>query len=345
MRANRPASPPAPARSLAWRPGEVDELVAPALRSALGRLAHPVRTIAEYHFGWRDTDGAPADAGIGKMIRPALVLLSSRAAGGRDADAVPAAVAVELLHNFSLLHDDIMDGDRTRRHRPAAWTVYGVPRAVLAGDALLALSLDVLADRPARELSVLHRTLLDLVNGQAADISFEQRDDVSLAECEAMVRAKTGSLIACSCSLGAFAAGARAETAASLAEFGWQLGRAFQLIDDVLGIWGEPGRTGKSAYSDLAARKKTLPVAAALASDNAAARELAARYRSRRPLADSDLDRVASLVVQAGGRAWAEHQAAAALREATAALHRAHPAEGPARRLNDLADFITRRDH
>src|SRR5262245_55722612 len=136
LAAGRPAG-----EVLAWSRG----LVVPALRKAVDQLPESMRAIAQYHFGWCDEHGNPALENGGKSIRPALVLLAAEAVGGSAASAVPAAVAVELIHNFSLLHDDVMDGDETRRHRATAWTVYGVNAAILAGDALQALAVDVLA--------------------------------------------------------------------------------------------------------------------------------------------------------------------------------------------------------
>src|SRR5271155_2368471 len=160
------------------------DLVSPAIEAAIGRLTPDVHVVAAYHFGFADAEGNPAGGGSGKALRPALALLSARAAGAPPERAVPAALAVELVHNFSLLHDDIMDADTERRHRPTAWTVYGVGSAILAGDALLALAQDLLLEGPPPESVWASRCLSAavqrLIAGQGADLAFERRDNVSL---------------------------------------------------------------------------------------------------------------------------------------------------------------------
>ena len=233
--------------------------------------------IAGYHFGWRDERGRPVDtdgAG-GKSVRPALVLLAAKAVGGTRRTGPAAACAAELVHNFSLLHDDVMDRDLTRRHRPTSWTVFGSSAAILAGDALLTLAFDVLAGageraegRPGCARS--HRSCTTLVDGQSADISFEER----ARRRPRRVRADGGGQ-------DRLAAGRRVqprrdlrwwrpEQVDRLREFGEHVGLAFQFVDDLLGIWGDPGVTGKAVYSDLVNRKKSLPVVATLTSGTAA---------------------------------------------------------------------------
>ncbi len=221
------------------------------------------------------------------------MLLAAAAAGGSPREAVPAAVAVELVHNFSLLHDDVMDGDATRRHRPTAWRLFGIGAAILAGDALLTLALDVLAasGHPAsgQAMRMLSAAVQDLVEGQSSDVAFERRDEVGLAECERMAASKTAALIGCACALGALFGGGDPERVQRLRVFGEHVGLAYQHVDDLLGIWGDPAATGKPVYSDLRSRKKSLPVVFALTSDTAGGRELAALYRGRGPLPDEDL--------------------------------------------------------
>lgn len=254
--------------------------VEPALREAVGQLPPAVRRIAGYHFGWWDADGTPTgpDAAGGKAIRPALALLAAGACGGEPATALPAAVAVELVHNFSLVQDDVIDGDLTRRHRPTAWSVFGTGAAIVAGDALLAQAVEVLAGsgHPATQpaLRLLTTATLELIEGQHADLSFEQRTDVDLLECLRMAAGKSGALLGCACALGGTFGGGSAAQVTLLREFGEQLGVAFQLTDDLLGIWGNPERTGKPVYSDLRRRKKSLPLVAALTSGTAAGAEL-----------------------------------------------------------------------
>ncbi|MBT0771965.1 polyprenyl synthetase family protein [Kineosporia sp. J2-2] len=286
--------------------------VEPALRAALGRLPGRVRPVALYHYGWSDAEGRECDTGRGKALRPALTLLSAAAAGGdgagRDERVLAAAVAVDLVHNFSLVHDDVMDGDLTRRHRPTVWSVFGVGPAVLAGDALLTLALQTLAPAPAAAAAVAD-AVQELILGQIQDLALERRDSATLTECLAMAAAKTGALLGCSCALGALAAGAPDGRVRLLGRVGRDLGLAFQLTDDVLGIWGDPAVTGKPAGADLRARKKSLPVVAALASGTAAGRELARVYRSRQELGPDEVARAAALVREAGGRDWALERA------------------------------------
>ncbi|SEF36254.1 geranylgeranyl diphosphate synthase, type I [Amycolatopsis pretoriensis] len=322
---------------LAWSKGLVD----PALRVSAERLPDAMRRIAGYHFGWEDADGRPSSSDGGKALRPAMVLLCAEAAGGDPATAVPAAVAVELVHNFSLLHDDVMDGDTTRRHRPTAWTVFGTGPAVLAGDALLSVAFEQLSPEGAKLLS---QGVLDLLEGQAADVDFEQRDDVTAAECVRMANGKTAALIGAACQLGALLAG-RPDAVARFGEFGRSVGLAFQHVDDLLGIWGDPASTGKPVFSDLQNRKKSLPVVTALSSGTAAAAELAELYAGTDPFTDDELARAAVLVDEAGGRQWSQAQAAALVAKGLRELASVNPVPRPAAELAALARLITTRTH
>ncbi|MDT9688225.1 family 2 encapsulin nanocompartment cargo protein polyprenyl transferase [Streptomyces sp. P9(2023)] len=324
-------------------------VVNPQLRSTIDSLPGSIRRVAMYHFGWEQADGSPA-AGqqTGKAIRPALVLAATRALGGDPAPAVRAATAVELAHNFTLLHDDIMDEDPTRRHRPTAWTVFGIPDALMAGDAMLALALRLLAEdgHPASAAASarLAACVIELCAGQQADCAFERRGphEVTLDECVAMATAKTGALLGCACALGALYAGAGEEEVAAMDAFGREAGLAFQLIDDLIGIWGDPERTGKPAGADLAAHKKSLPVVAALASGTSAGKELAELY-ARTELDAAAVRAAADAVERAGGRDWAQTQAADRMARAVQQLSHAVPDLAAAGDLLALAEFVTRR--
>jgi geranylgeranyl diphosphate synthase type I len=344
---------PSAARLLAEARAEVE----PAYRAAVDGLPAEVRHVVGYHIGWWDADGQPT-ARTGKSVRPALVLACARAARRTDGPpdaAVAVAVVVELVHDFSLLHDDVMDGDPTRRHRPAAWKVFGASRAILAGDALQALAMNVICDTALRSPmgtsasttweKVLSRALLALCAGQSADLAFAERGEVTLAECLAMAEGKTGTLLGAACQLGAMAAGSRDPAASCYREFGRQLGLAFQLADDSLGIWGDPAVTGKPIGSDLRARKKSLPVVAALASGTAAGEHLALLYRREEELDDHAVARAARLVEQAGGRDWAADEARRRTAAALTALAQAEPDPDADADLRALAALMTRRDH
>ncbi|CCB77795.1 putative geranylgeranyl pyrophosphate synthetase [Includes: Dimethylallyltranstransferase; Geranyltranstransferase; Farnesyltranstransferase] [Streptantibioticus cattleyicolor NRRL 8057 = DSM 46488] len=323
--------------------------VDPVLRAAVASLPGSLRRIAGYHLGWLDAAGEADEAPSGKAIRPALVLAAAQALGGSARAAVTAAAAVELVHNFTLLHDDVMDRDPTRRHRPTAWAVFGSADAILAGDALHALALRLLAEdgHPAagRAAGRLAACVIELCDGQQADCAFERRPDVSLAECLAMAEAKTGALLGCACALGALYAGAGDEVADAMDAFGRQVGLAFQLIDDLIGIWGDPSVTGKPVGADLVARKKSLPVVAALRSATPAGRELAGLYRVERALTAEEVLRATDAVDRAGGRDWAQTQACDRMAEAIGHLSGAVPDGTAAGDLLALAELVTRRSH
>jgi len=323
-------------------------LTIPALREVVARLHPRLRHVVEYHRGWVDADGNPVAGGGGKLVRPALALLSAEAAGAPAEVGLPAAVAVELVHDFSLLHDDVMDGDTERRHRPTAWTVFGIDGAILAGDALLSLATQVLLEvegEPGRKAATILGTgVHELVRGQAEDLLFEDRTDVTVADTLAMEDGKTGALLACSASLGAVLAGAPQNVVDGLAEFGSRLGTAFQLIDDLLGIWGDPAVTGKPVLNDLQSRKKSVPVVVALEAGGADADELRAFLVSEGDRPTEELERVAALIERAGGRDWTTAEADRQLKTAGAVLRSLSLPPLAEAELLALARFVTERD-
>ncbi len=236
--------------------------VLPAMKVAIDRLHPRLRRMAGFSFGWCDVDGTrKRETGMsGKGIRQALAVLSAEAAGGSAEAAIPGAVAVELVHAFSLVHDDIMDGDEERRHRATLWKAYGIGPAVLTGDALLALAMETIAsirsEHAPAAMSHLATAVTDLACGQAQDIDFESRswtgaEAVGVDEYRAMVDEKTGSLLSCATAIGAVLTGAPAPVIRALALAGRHLGRVFQAVDDLLGIWGDPSITGKPVFNDL----------------------------------------------------------------------------------------------
>jgi geranylgeranyl diphosphate synthase type I len=240
-----------------------------------------------------------------------------------------------------------MDNDTERRHRPTAWTVFGVGPAILAGDALLALAQDLLLEddtlKGAWASRCLSAAVLRLIDGQGEDLAFEKRDDVTLAECLDMAGNKTAALMACACSIGAVHLGAPPTLAMALAGFGAHVGLAFQLTDDLLGIWGAPEITGKPVRADLRSRKKSLPVVAALNSGQPQAAELRALLTSVEPLTEGDLVRAADLIVAAGGKDWAEAEADTQLAKANESLASIDLAVDVQAELTAIAEFITAR--
>ncbi|MER2599014.1 MAG: polyprenyl synthetase family protein [Caldilineales bacterium] len=305
-----------------------------------------------YHMGWLDQAFAPVNISTGKRIRPLVCLLACEALHGDPAAALPAAAALELVHNFSLIHDDVEDDSPLRHHRATVWALWGVPQAINAGDALFTLARLALQRLPdtlpasvqLAAYAVFDRACLRLTEGQYLDMSFEQRLDVSVDEYLAMIGGKTAALLSASVEMGALLSGTDATARSHLTEFGYNLGVAFQIQDDILGIWGDEEVTGKSAASDILTRKKSLPVAHAL-HHPAVATAMRARYAQ--PITSADVPAVLALLEEAGSQAYARAQTEAAHSAALAALQRSGVvvADNPAGlALLELAETLLRRD-
>ncbi|MFC8226052.1 polyprenyl synthetase family protein [Streptomyces sp. NPDC057287] len=329
------------------------DLVRPSLSAAIARL-HPWHgEMAAFSLGWCGVGGTPTDRpSEGKGVRQALAVLCAEAVGVPGEKAVAGAVAVELIHTFSLMHDDIMDGDETRRQQETVWKAYGTGPAVLAGDALFALAVQTLAEVPgphtAAAVGRLSGTLNGLVRGQAEDLLFSARpwtgpEAVRTDEYRAMAELKTGTLLGCAAALGGLLGGAPARTVAALDRAGRHLGVAFQAIDDLLGIWGDPDVTGKPVHSDLRQRKKTFPVLAALTENSPRTGELAALLHSPVPLDEAGAVRAAALVESCGGRAATLGEARHHLDAARACLRSVSLAPQAAHEIDVLIGFLLHR--
>ena len=231
-------------------------VVEPALTEITLRLSPELRPVILHHL-----------SGGGKLVRPTLALLSAKAVGGDEKTGLVGALAIELVHNFSLIHDDIIDGDVERRHVPTVWAEFGVGPALIAGDGLLTLAFQLLLEEPTTERVNATRLLADatqaMIVGQAEDINSEHLSSLTLEECLRMEAGKTGALLACASSIGAVLAGADQATVRALSDYGQHLGLAFQAVDDILGVWGDPKVTGKPVGNDLRLRKKTLLISVA----------------------------------------------------------------------------------
>jgi geranylgeranyl diphosphate synthase type I len=301
-----------------------------------------------YHLGWADAAFSPCRTETGKHIRPVLCLLSCEACGGDWQQALPAAAGVELLHNFSLIHDDIEDRDRTRRGRPTLWALWGEAQAINAGDALFSLAQLALLRLPERGVpaattvtaqTLFNQACMALTGGQHLDLGFESRDTIPVAEYLAMIEGKTAALVACACELGALVAVAPDARRASLRAFGRHLGLAFQIRDDVLGVWGDPAITGKPAGSDIARRKKSLPILHGL-EQSAALRALFAQEK----LTEADVYRATELLEESGSRASAEGLAHEHHIQALAALEETSLPGRAASALHNLAQMLLNRE-
>jgi geranylgeranyl diphosphate synthase type I len=262
-----------------------------------------------YHLGWMNKEGRSIDTYAGKQIRPLLTLLSCQVVGEDWHNALPAAAAVELLHNFSLIHDDIEDNSPIRRGRPALWKIWGVPLSINAGDAMFALAhmallrlreVGVSTERVLTCAQIFEQTNLVLTSGQHLDMLFESRERVEVDDYLEMIVGKSAALIASSLQLGAVVGGASVEQVAYFEQFGRNLGIAFQIRDDILGIWGEADVMGKSAATDIVSRKKSLPVLFGLSQSD----QLRALY-AKDSFDSGDVDLVVGLLEDIGALDYA----------------------------------------
>jgi geranylgeranyl diphosphate synthase type I len=315
------------------------------LTRQVSRLAEPRTSIYHemltYHMGWSG-EGAGPEA-TGKRIRPLLVLLCAAASGGNWRDALPAAAAVELVHNFSLVHDDIQDNSDKRRGRPTVWVKWGVPQAINAGDGLFVLSNLAITDlgnhypaeKTLKAAQTLHQTCLDLTRGQYLDISYEKRNDLAEEDYWPMVMGKTAALLQGCCQIGAILGGGGEDAEKAYRNFGLALGLAFQIEDDILGIWGEEALTGKSTASDLLEGKKTLPVLAGLGKKG----RFATRWLAG-PITNADVSEVSQWLSDDGACDYAQEKATEWTQKALASLEAASPKGEAGAALRELSDKL-----
>lgn len=306
----------------------------------------PFHEMITYHMGWTGEGAGPEAAG--KRIRPLMLLLSTSGCGGDWQSALPAAGAIEFVHNFSLVHDDIQDNSNRRRGRPTTWVKWGAPMAINVGDALFVLSNQAImdlkesypADTVVRAAEILHNTCLELTRGQFLDMSYEERTDLGVDDYWPMVAGKTAALLSASCQIGSLLGGADEAKQDSYRSFGHYLGLAFQVQDDVLGIWGDEAITGKSAASDLIEGKNSLPVLAGLSARG----KFAERWKQG-PIRREEVEEVARLLVNEGGYETAYEASKQMTDLALLNLYEADPQGEAGEALYDLADKLIKREH
>lgn len=309
----------------------------------------PFYGMFQYHLGWVDTQFREVQLDTGKRLRPLLCLLSCEAVGGDWHPALPIAAAIELAHNFSLVHDDIEDVSDKRRGRAAVWKVWGLAQGLNAGDGMFVLArlaLDRLCERgiPVGKCSdislVFDLATLSLTQGQFLDLGFESRLDVTVDEYMTMIHGKTAALLSAATQIGAMLNTQDETIVDAFARFGENAGLAFQITDDILGIWGDPTLTGKSAATDILSRKKSLPAIYGLG-HSTALREL---YGQREPFTATEVARALELLDSAGARAYARAQADRFRNAALQALDETRIVNAATGKLREITDRMTRRE-
>lgn len=250
-------------RFLVSAPDAIEQEIKSIVFEDIGKSSPILFEVIQDHFGWNTT--VPTS---GKKMRPMLCLLAAQAGGLNWKKALPAAAAIEIIHNYSLIHDDIEDQDKIRHNRPTAWVKFGVPQAINAGDALLAAGInsvfrlenDFSEGQKELVLRKLIQAVIILTKGQSLDLENSFHQIISTSDYELMISEKTAALIKTSVSIGAILAGFSSEKIGRLEAYGNAVGMAFQIQDDWLGIWGDSKKTGKSTANDLLAHKMSLPV-------------------------------------------------------------------------------------
>ncbi|MCU0513683.1 MAG: polyprenyl synthetase family protein [Anaerolineae bacterium] len=296
-----------------------------------------------YALGWSDDNDVPYQHPTGKRLRPILLLLT---AGERWPEALPAAAAVEFLHNFSLIHDDVQDDSPTRHSRPTVWKVWGIPNAINAGDALFTASYAALASLsrtlPAEQVvglwHIFNATNLELTRGQHLDMRFEHQTGVPVEAYISMIKGKTAALLSACARMGALIGGSPAAALPHYAAFGLNIGIAFQIRDDILGIWGDPAVTGKSAATDIISRKKSFPVLYGLSHSS----DLAGLY-ARAQFSAEDVRQAVALLDAVQAKDYSRQQETIYYERAMNALHVAAPSAAVADGLRAFVDLLFQR--
>ena len=307
-------------------------------------------------MGWQEIDGTDSSAIGGKRMRPTLAMLAAEAVGGDLERATPIAVALEYVHNFSLIHDDLEDMDRMRHHRPTVWAVWGKSAAIISGNAMLKI-----ADRAVWKLrsvgvedsialeaeAELTQQYLKMMEGQYLDISFETEESVSVPQYLDMIERKTGALIEASIYLGGLvgpSSGPNRQKAVALKAIGHELGRIFQIRDDVLGIWGGK-ETGKPVGADIKRKKKALPAIHALnMSRGASASRIKDIFRTQDDLKEKDIHEVLEIMESLETQNYCQSMAAERWMDCKQMIKSLNLSGQTAKEFTELGEFLLIRE-
>ncbi|MBF8299314.1 MAG: polyprenyl synthetase [Dehalococcoidia bacterium] len=332
------------------------EAVDAGLKSALSEGDHPIFDMQRYHMGWLDKDFLPMSSNAGKAVRPTLCLFACEAVGGEWSHALPAAVSIELLHNFSLVHDDIQDGDTERRHRQTVWYLWGYSHGlntgtamhIVANQALPRLGATALSPELVLEVSrILTQASMEMIEGQALDVRFERTPRVSSNDYLVMIEKKTGALLEASLRIGATIGTGDTTLVKEMSAFGHSIGRLFQVRDDILGVWGKAEDTGKPAASDLHRRKKSLPVVHALenAGINASGKKFADIYRTKDALSGTDIEALLMIMDEFGTFSFCHGLAQREAEKALQTLRQSPLSPWAKQQGGDLVEFLLEREY
>jgi geranylgeranyl diphosphate synthase type I len=349
--AKTPGGPALPAMFARYRDRVEQEL----FRSVPSAEDGALYTLLRYHLGWVDRHGTPAEfpTSQGKVLRPTLCLFACEALEGDLSWALPTAASLELIHNFSLIHDDIQDRDLERRHQPTVWSIWGIPKALVAGNALQSAGdaalldisrLDVAPQAALKVSRLLTESYLEMIQGQCLDLAFESSTTIGTQDYLQMIACKTGALIRTGLEIGASLATDDPATLAAFSRFGGSLGRVFQIRDDYLGIWGDTHLTGKPEVSDIRRRKKSYPVVFALERAEGQSRHDLLRVYSQEELDEEDVYRVQAILEEVGAREHTQSLVETSAQEALAALEYISLAPWAEGEAEALVDFLARRE-
>jgi geranylgeranyl diphosphate synthase type I len=323
------------------------------LKAIVGSSPSEFYQMMRYHLGWVDESGNPLNSNTGKLLRPKLCLIACQAVGGNWQSALPAAAVLELVHNFSLIHDDIEDQSDYRRHRRTVWNIWGQAQAINVGDGMYSLSrlgLQRLSstgytlEKVLSVIQLMDQACVRLCEGQYSDMCFEGRYDVSVDEYLEMIGKKTANLISCSLNIGAVLGTDDKTVAQNFEQFGWKLGLAFQIQDDILGIWGAEDKTGKST-SDIAQRKKSLPVIYGIASADSGCANLIRDMYDQETIDNDAVSAVIHALDQVDARSYCQKLAGSYYEDALNILEELVIDSDAKKELIEIADFFINRDY
>ncbi len=348
--ASNTPGPPLPAMFARYK-----DLVEQGLSAAVPSSSDTdLSVLLQYHLGWVDRNGsrAAAPTSQGKALRPTLCMFACEALEGDLSQAMSAAAAIELIHNFSLVHDDIQDQDVERRHQPTVWALWGQPKALVSGDAMQCLGdLSMLSsaqwgvspETTVRVSRILTEGYLEMIEGQCLDLGFESRTTITTDDYLYMIAGKTGALIRSALEIGAVLAAGDLDTTRAFASFGSYLGRAFQIRDDYLGVWGDASATGKSTDNDIRRKKKSFPAVFALERAAGSTRDDLLHIYGQEELDDADVERVMSIMDELGAAQYAERLARESAEQANRALEGVSLPAWARAEVGELVDFLSHR--